>query len=323
MILILAEEQDISSDFVAEWLSSMQIPYHLLNDAWDAVDKVVMSNGGIEITLHSGLNFSDITAVWFRRGYFIFSRQFELEEENKTLGKAIGTHLKQEAQTLQDICYHYLKQKPSINHPSFYNISKLVVLEKAVKHGLLIPPTIVTNRKKTVQNYQKATGNLITKNIQDILSVPLNQERIGTSTKNVKQEDYQQENFFYSLFQKAIDKRYELRVFYINGKFYSAAIFSQLNEKSKEDSRMDTKDKPTRIVPFLLPTLIKKKVDALMKDLSLESGSIDFIVDHNLDFYFLEVNPVGQFDYVSKRCNYQLDHLIAQELTSLHEKESI
>ena len=51
-----------------------------------------------------------------------------------------------------------------------------------------------------------------------------------------------------------------------------------------------------------------------MKALKLESGSIDIIVDEQDDYYFLEVNPVGQFHFVSHICNYYIEKEIAQSL---------
>lgn len=51
-----------------------------------------------------------------------------------------------------------------------------------------------------------------------------------------------------------------------------------------------------------------------MNSLDLDSGSIDMIVDSSLTYYFLEVNPIGQFEMVSMPCNYNLEKLIAEEL---------
>lgn len=50
-----------------------------------------------------------------------------------------------------------------------------------------------------------------------------------------------------------------------------------------------------------------------MTALDLNSGSIDFIKSGN-NYYFLEVNPIGQFGNVSTDCNYSLERKIAEFL---------
>ena len=52
----------------------------------------------------------------------------------------------------------------------------------------------------------------------------------------------------------------------------------------------------------------------LMKDLELNTGSIDFIKTKQGRFVFLEVNPVGQYGMTSYPCNYHLDKKIAEYL---------
>ncbi|STD14031.1 ATP-GRASP peptide maturase, grasp-with-spasm system [Chryseobacterium carnipullorum] len=78
---------------------------------------------------------------------------------------------------------------------------------------------------------------------------------------------------------------------------------------------------PIETVPFKLPESIEKMIDTLMKRISLESGSIDLLYSTDNIFYFLEVNPVGQFDMVSFPCNYHLEKEIALHLSNDYETE--
>jgi hypothetical protein len=50
-----------------------------------------------------------------------------------------------------------------------------------------------------------------------------------------------------------------------------------------------------------------------MQQLNINCGSLDFIKNKN-DFYFLEINPVGQFLGLSAICNYLLEKEIAEYL---------
>jgi glutathione synthase/RimK-type ligase-like ATP-grasp enzyme len=120
--------------------------------------------------------------------------------------------------------------------------------------------------------------------------------------------------FFPTLFQKKLAKVFELRIFYLNEKFYSMAIFSQEDQQTEVDFRNYNFEKPNRTVPFLLPIDLQKKLIQLMKNLHLKSGSIDMVLTEEGDYVFLEVNPVGQFGMVSSPCNYELSKLIAETL---------
>ena len=48
-----------------------------------------------------------------------------------------------------------------------------------------------------------------------------------------------------------------------------------------------------------------------MKLADLDTGSIDMMYSTDGEYYFLEVNPVGQFGMVSYPCNYYIEKEIA------------
>ena len=89
------------------------------------------------------------------------------------------------------------------------------------------------------------------------------------------------------------------------------AIFSQLDDKTKLDYRNYNREKPNRNVPFKLPDKIKNQILDFINITRLNTGSIDLIYSKENDFVFLEVNPVGQFGWVSKYCNYYLEKKVA------------
>lgn len=67
-----------------------------------------------------------------------------------------------------------------------------------------------------------------------------------------------------------------------------------------------------------LPMVIETKISQFMNYLNLNIGCIDMILDKENKYYFLEVNPVGQFDQESHQCNYNLYKVIADELTNMY-----
>ena len=136
----------------------------------------------------------------------------------------------------------------------------------------------------------------------------------GSGTISITQKDLISlpEKFFPSLFQEEIIKEYELRSFYLDGRFYSMAIFSQNNKKTKVDFRNYDLKHPNRTVPYKLCEIVQERLKKTFTELKLKTGSADLIKGKDGEYYFLEINPVGQFTQVSMPCNYQLEKKIAE-----------
>lgn len=106
-----------------------------------------------------------------------------------------------------------------------------------------------------------------------------------------------------------------LQCIHLCEKFYSMAIFSQNDEKTSLDYRNYNMEKPNRNIPFQLPLNIEKNLKLLMKEKNLNTGSLDLIYSRDGEFILLEINPVGQFSWLSENCNYNIEKKIAELLT--------
>ena len=321
--LIISEETDKSCDVVCSWLQKWQHPYVRVNSesfinpevvirAFDEDTSVLINTRGIIVDLN------DIQTVWFRRGYLYIKLSYYGDEISKEVSKELNKHIENESSTLTHFIYAILSSKKKINHPDRYNFNKLIALHEAARLGLRIPETLVCGNGNIIKGFVRDNGTCITKSIQDMSSVTVDgvNYSIGKITQ-VKAEDVTGINYWYSLFQQEIPKKYELRVFYFLDRMYAMAIFSQMDNLSLFDYReVDVNGfHPNRMVPFNLSKNVKKKIHKLMKKLKLESGSIDMIVTPENEYVFLEINPVGQFNFVSEICNYYIERDIAKNLT--------
>jgi len=219
--------------------------------------------------------------------------------------------------------YLKLKDKKHINNFNDNVISKLVQLNVALKNELKVPKTIITNSIKTTMEYFE-NSEIIFKSIHwNLFSFSTNDGKhfkAGIdSSKLLNKENLVDlinnkgsEKILYSLYQEYINKKFELRIFYLNGMFYPMAIFSQQNEETKVDWRNE--NIKNRISVFKLPEHMEFKINRFMNDLQLNCGSLDFIYTPNNEYIFLEVNPIGQFDWLSSGCNYFIEKHIANEL---------
>ncbi|MEO7827852.1 MAG: hypothetical protein ABIR60_11985, partial [Allosphingosinicella sp.] len=196
---------------------------------------------------------------------------------------------------------------------------KLLVLHKAREIGLKVPPFEVLNRPGP--NHVANPSRYITKALSDGLYLWdfdgaqrgyfSYTEELGTALC----EEDGTGGFPLSLVQEKIAKRFETRTFYLDGRMFSAAIYSQNDPQTSVDYRKYNYRRPNRNVPINLPAEIEEKLDRLFRALDLNTGSADMIVDEEGEFVFLEINPTGQYSYVSNICNFNIDQLIAEWLT--------
>jgi ATP-GRASP peptide maturase of grasp-with-spasm system len=199
---------------------------------------------------------------------------------------------------------------PHINTFEGSDLNKLIVCDIAKKCNIKVPDDYLLSEKKFLYtldpNVHYSTKSITGSNVQ-------NYEKFIMVDYTVKLNQYSiiPTSFFPSLVQNYIPKKYELRIFYLNGLFWSMAIFSQNDNTTVTDFRNYNRQKPNRNVPFIVPKYLKTQLLELMTRLNLNCGSIDMIVTPDNEFYFLEVNPIGQFGMVDSPCNYFLNKEIS------------
>jgi ATP-GRASP peptide maturase of grasp-with-spasm system len=183
---------------------------------------------------------------------------------------------------------------------------------------LEIPETIITSQKSDVIQFQKmhSASGIITKAISDALTLQQKDDLYMAFTEEVGSEtlDLIPELFYPSLFQRKVKKLFDVRIFFLQKKYFPMAIFSQKSSQTKVDFRKYNLLRPNRTVPFSLPNDVRNKLIKLMKKLMINSGSIDLVYGADGKYYFLEINPVGQFGMVSLPCNYYIEKYIASNL---------
>lgn len=325
MILIFSVSVEFSTCDVIDWLNYYGEPYLRINtdDGEKLKIEIILSNDNEKIILSYGtreIDLSKIKALWFRRGgNFQFFEGPLLTDifTSKKVQKEIAKNIFYETKSVYDFIHFHLKESvPSIGNFQTSNVNKLEMLSKAIKAGLHIPKSKIVSSKKDLMKFKNQSGEIITKAIGENLHFLGDTHFYSVYTELIMDSDIKKfpEFFFPSLVQKKVEKKYEIRSFFLQGEIYSMAIFSQNNEQTAIDFRKYDEVKPNRNVPYLLPFDIEQRIRTLMKSLSLNTGSLDLIYSQDERYIFLEVNPVGQFGMVSSPCNYSLDKKIALNL---------
>jgi len=320
MLLILSKDYEPTTNLVIDWLDFFKIEFIRHNKENSIfLMEINMSKkhelAQVEIkSTDKNIDFEKITSYWYRKGSFSLVKPIIDIDEDK-----IDPILLSEWEEIKAYLFFLLDKKKhlgSYQKERFHN--KLITLHTARKVGLKIPETQIVMKKSNIMK-----GKKITKSIGNMFSICKDKFVQFISTQRVLPRNMKilDEHFYPTLFQKEIIKHYELRVFFMNNSFYAMAIFSQLDPQTRLDYRNYNSEKPNRMIPYQLPENIQQKLAKLTQLLGLNTGSIDLMVTKDNEVYFLEVNPSGQFGWLSYHCNYFLEREIAQFFqTGDHEK---
>jgi ATP-GRASP peptide maturase of grasp-with-spasm system len=320
MILIITSKDDQSTCHVIEWLACYKEDFFVVTEQNSFEIIELYPSGKFTIKIKNRIiNSCEIKSIWYRRGGLrLPSVRFNPFNRTNDISFGFQAFYDFEKNGLCNFLNYCLLDLKSVNNQLFSRVNKLVILKNAEKVGLTIPETIVTSHKTVLIDIMKRHEKVITKTAIEGLyfNDKNNNYCFDVYTELVTEEllSKYDDTFAPSLFQVCIPKILEIRIFYLEKEFYSMAIFSQNNEQTSIDFRHYDKKVPNRNVPFQLPSEIEEKLTALMKNVKINSASIDMIYGTDKQFYFLEINPVGQFGMTSHPCNYYLERRIANQL---------
>jgi len=319
MILILTDKDEPTTDLVIDWLNFYNKKFirvsveevieirefYFSNNTFEACFDIRYKNKIITI------DSKEIKSYWYRRSAFNVHLK-HIKSENIKIDKVINRLISDEYKDVTSLFHLVLNGKKHLNTYKDIELVKFSQIVYAKLVGLKVPNSIITNnRSKLIDSFIKDNIKIVTKSISDTSAFYSFNYHWFTNQVDI---DKCANEFSLSLFQKLIDKEFELRIFFIENEFWCSAVLSQLNERTKIDVKNFDVENPNRVVPYKLPIEIKNKLIELMKKLRLNSGSIDMIVDKNGQYYFLEVNPVGQFEQVAIPCNFNIFKKIAEFL---------
>lgn len=324
MILIFSTSGDPSTIDVIRWI-------HHLSDA-----RVVRVNS--DVTYRVELTFEDddylvrvdddefrlaeVSSAWLRKGDFWFRGLFPAvtTTASSTLERHLERKLQREDRTLREHFHYVLQRRCSVlGSASGSTPNKLVVLERARELGLHTAPFSISNLRRHAEGLLSSGPGHVSKAMSDgIFLFDVGESKAGyfTYTERLSAQSLEGvgERMAPSFFQRYVEKRFELRIFFLDDDFDAVAIFSQNDDQTKVDYRRYNAAKPNRVIPFRLPSEIQAKLGRLAGELGLNTGSFDMIVDQEGRYVLLEVNPVGQFGGHSSSCNLSIERRIAERL---------
>lgn len=322
MILVFTERTDLNTRTVLSYLNNCGEAFEVFLED-DAIElEYTIDTNEFDYQVCKNNRFlcdsKEIKSVWYRRtdiqvcrfGNGMFS-QAGLENYSRE-------HIKTRTEQIRR-CMH---NKKCLGKFGFGNYNKIEFLEICTSLKIEIPKTMITKSKRNLLDFwNNCSKEIITKSLAFPFecenyteSGEIESYRLGYTVPVGKSEmELLPEFFDLSIFQEKLDKQFEIRTIYLDGKTYSQAIFSQSREEAALDYRQGY-DSGMRMCNYTLPALVEEQVQKLMKELHLNFGSLDIVVTKDNRYVFLEVNPNGQYGAVSLATNSNIDYEVAKFL---------
>lgn len=188
--------------------------------------------------------------------------------------------------------------------------NKMFQLCIAKECGLKIPETYVSN---TSDLEIRSESNYMVKSLDTALFYDFknNKEMFTYSNvvlgEEIKKYDLGQAPVFV---QELLEPKIDCRITYINGKMFPIKIM-----KGDQNIFGDWRFYKEQLdyTPFELPFEIENSIKALMKRFNLNFGGIDLAIANN-DYYFIEVNPTGEWGWLEVKTNQKISMAIKEEL---------
>jgi MvdD-like protein with pre-ATP grasp domain len=308
-VLIISTVVDLATDVVVEELHALGAPVLRVNTEdypfSAAIDYSIPATKSEHLFSSGILDNEWFSSVWYRRvrvpavpeemdpGVYDFCMR---ETRSALIGGLLGQNTR------------WMSRPGAIWEAEF----KPYQLHLASELGLKIPRTLISNKPDRVLDFCRSLDQVIAKPVRNGHVVRNGVESAIFTTK-LTQEDLNEPSGVSqspTIFQELIPKKYDIRVTIVGSKVFAAAIDSQSDPTAQIDWRR-TENPRLPHYPIELPSALVAKLQTLMFRLSLTYGAIDLVLTPDGEYYFLEINPNGQWLWLDDMLSLGISRAVA------------
>jgi len=296
-ILIISTKYDFSTDYVCIELHKRNSNYLRINrDEFDKYKIIFDINiHKLEININDKVYYIDdsLKSVYYRAPTYFretYLKKFSTEEQ---------LHNSQWMSFVRNLTF--FENAKWVNNPNdtYKAENKLLQLRYAQDIGLLIPNTTVTNNNDFTFDGTKAIKSI------DTAIFTINKKEAFFYTNILESNEYNK--FDISLcpivIQENLHPKIDYRVTVVGKKIYAVKIV--VNDQGIDGDWRKQKENIS-FVSIALPKDIELKCIQLLNKFNLIFGGIDLIYYKN-DFYFIEVNPTGEWAWLVDKAEQKID----------------
>jgi len=313
MILLLTNERDLTSDYVVLELRRRGLPFYRLNSERLSETKVTfdpkMGEDSWKVDVgDKTIDFASIRAAYFRRPGTIAI-------DSNVINGAARRYCEVEWGSALTSALNSLGER-WLNSPLAILAAENKPRQLSIAHtiGFAVPETLITNDFTKVQQFSIA-GVIVAKPIREALLEEDDDERVIFTSRieNLTEVDKPSVMAAPVIYQREILKRADIRVTVVGTLVLAVEISSQDSDETKTDWRRGSNPN-LQHSPHELPGDISNKCVNLVCKLGLRFGAIDLVLDQKGDYWFLEVNPNGQWAWIENRTGTPITKAIVDEL---------
>ncbi|MFD3558792.1 ATP-grasp ribosomal peptide maturase [Streptomyces sp. NPDC058686] len=308
-VLVVTESDDRTADMVINQLNRRSVPVVRFNPADIGADLTVSARFGTcpapvvgqVRTPSRTTDLANVRSVYWRRP--IWPAFQHLEDNDARFAAA------QVRYGLGGTLYA-LDAPLWVNHPlrnaaADYKPAQLAVAQRL---GLCVPPTLVTNDLGEARAFIAGHGQVIFKTLRwtqyERDGVPVT----GWAEPVTADEIDESVRVTPHLFQARVDKITDVRALVVGGRVFAVRIDSDLLDWRKDYSALS-------YTVVDLPDQVDKALLAYLDHFGLVSGSFDLALDRAGEYWWLELNPNGQWGWLEENTGPEMSAAFADLLT--------
>lgn len=314
-ILILTNKEDITVDFVIDKLIESNAEYFRFNTeeiGSELTLKISSDNFNILITdnkKNEQIDISSFDSVYYRRP--------KLPPVPNNLSTGEKYFVSQELTVILDYISLSLDNKLWLNRISDIKKAENKINQQRVAKdiGFKIPISGITNVPSIAKNFISSQSKTIIKPLKIglIEENEINSKIVYTNEINQHFVDnIDRVSALPVYLQQKIEKQADIRVTIVGKNIYAALIDSQSNEISRTDWRAAQEILPHTKIE--LPQYLQEYCLNLTAYFNLNFAAIDLVLDKDNKYYFLEINPNGQWAWIEQILKYPISQSIAEYL---------
>ena len=309
-VLILASRFDLACDYVVADLRRRNASYFRLNTedfdqlaitAFPDEAKVTFHTGDLEVRLEQ----PQLKAIFFRRGVHPREAFTPQHSPNEQLSRSHRSVFMRSFMVFDSCLW--------MNHPvaTYRAEHKALQLATARTVGFDIPRTVITNHASGIRAAAQGDATVAIKGLDTVLVRQDDVETFGyTSLLETTFAEQAHLSSAPLVVQQALTNKLDLRVTIVGDKVFCSSV-KQEGLPIKGDWRLAKSY--AEFQPYALPQDVVAKCIQLTQSLGLTFGAIDLALQDG-SYYFLEINPTGEWAWLVSQSNLPIDRAIADKL---------
>ena len=313
MFLVVTNESDVTSDYIILELRDRGHPFFRLNT--ERLSRGQFSSRYTDGTKVALLRLRDtiVDLAQVRCGYF--RRPAAPLVPEYVVGPAEREYCAAEWQALLRSLYGMVGDR-WLNRPSAIANAedKPLQISHAQRIGFRVPSTLISNDPSAITEFVEQ-GPTIAKTLRASLIGEGASERVIFTNRIASTSGTDPRAFEAApaIYQREIDKAFDVRVSVVGSRCFTALIASQEFVETEVDWRRGS-DPRVKHIAHELPKDVERQCVAITHHFDLSFSAIDLVLDRNGQYWFLEMNPNGQWAWIENRLGLPIARALVDEM---------